>query len=108
MRVAVLDHRHGEQIPARGVLHEYEGVRQLERPSQSVDDLGRCQLVRDRAVAEAIQPELQMLQLQHLAVGNGDEMNSREIWVLGARAETGEFGEALVEDFTMSLRSRPD
>src|SRR5829696_5849971 len=49
-----------------------------------------------------------MVQLQHLAVGDGDEMDGREIRVLGARAETGELGKALVENFTMSLRSRPD
>src|SRR5688572_18239180 len=63
LRMAVLDHRYGEQIPARGVLHQDEGVRQLERPGKGLDDLGRRQLVRDSAVTEAIQPELQVLQL---------------------------------------------
>src|SRR5829696_10537196 len=49
-----------------------------------------------------------MLQLQHLAVGDRHEMDGREIWVLGARAETGELGEALVEDLAVTLRSWPD
>src|SRR5215204_5736441 len=62
----------------------------------------------DGAVAEAVQPEFQVFQLQDLAVRDGDQMDGREIWVLGARAETGELGEALVEDLAMSLRSRPD
>src|SRR5215213_11614168 len=62
----------------------------------------------DGAVAEAVQPEFQMLQLQDLAVRDGDQMDGREIWVLGARTKTGELGEALVEDLAMSLRSRPD
>src|SRR5215210_3027962 len=35
-------------------------------------------------------------------------MDGREIWVLRARAETGELGEALIEDLAMPLRSRPD
>src|SRR5215218_7937639 len=35
-------------------------------------------------------------------------MDGRKIWVLGARAETGELGEALVEDFAIPLRSWPD
>src|SRR5829696_3566886 len=108
MRVAILDHRYGEQIPARGVLHQDERVRQLERPRQDLHDLGCRQLMGDRAVAKAIQPKLQVFQLQHLAVGDGDEMDGREIWVLGARAETGELGEALVEDLAVPFRGRPD
>src|SRR5829696_808837 len=62
----------------------------------------------DGAVAEAVQPEFQVFQLQDLAVRDGDQMDNREIWVLGARAKTGELGEALIEDLAMSLRSRPD
>src|SRR5829696_3018058 len=64
--------------------------------------------MRDSAVTEAVQPELQVLQLQHLAVRNRHQMDGREIRVLRPRAETGELGEALVEDLAMPLRSRPD
>src|SRR5215212_7632469 len=108
MRMTVLDHRHGEQISARGVLHQDKGVGQLERPGEGVDDLRRGQLMGDGTVAKAVQPEFQVLQLQHLAIRDGDQMNGREIRVLGARAKTSELREALVEDLAMSLRSRPD